>query len=475
MSKFFAMRIPLQPLAPYRKSLGIASARFRGQSCGMEQDIRAFLEELLTFAQQLETSGRLLLLPSRLLQLGIIAVLILLSQLVRILLADRIRDRIRQLEGRSKTQLRMFVMLQRRVALITFCLLCWLTVFVMRDVMELFPSRSYMIVVAGTIAFAWLVIGITTRFIANPFMRRIVNWGAWIFATLHFTGMLDEFAQLLDSLSIEIQDFRLSLLNVLQAIVITGALLFVARVLSRAGARSLRGNEDISPSMGELLSKLLQAFLYVSAVFLGLRAVGFDPSGFTVLSGAIGVGIGFGLQKIVSNIVSGAIILMDQSVKPGDVISLGDTFGWIQSLGARYVSVVTRDGREYLIPNEDLITSQVVNWSHSDEFVRLDIHFGTDYEDDPYLVRRTAIAAAKSVPRVLSSKSPVCHITGFGDSSVDYVLRFWITDPTKGLTNVRGDVFLALWDAFKENGINIPFPRRDLRMLPDEIPAQKVD
>ncbi|RYH08216.1 mechanosensitive ion channel family protein [Tropicimonas sp. IMCC6043] len=436
----------------------------------MEQDIQAFLAELQAFGQQLETSGRLLLLPSRSLQLGIIAALIGLAQLARFLLSARLHEAIRRLEGRSKSQLRALLMLQRRVALIAFTALCWFTVFVMRDVMGLFPSRSYLLVVVGTISLAWLLIGLTTRFISNPFLRRVVNWSAWIYATLYFTGLLDDTTQLLDSISIQIQNFRLSLLNVLQAVVATGTLLFLARVLSNAGARRLRGNDDISPSMGVLLSKLLQAFLYVSAVFLGLRVVGFDPTGFTVLSGAIGVGIGFGLQKIVSNIVSGAIILMDESVKPGDVISLGETFGWIQSLGARYVSVVTRDGKEYLIPNEDLITSQVVNWSHSDQFVRLDIHFGTDYADDPYLVRRTAITAAKSVPRVLSSKSPVCHITGFGDSSVDYVLRFWIVDPTKGLTNVRGDVFLALWDAFKEAGINIPFPRRDLRILPSDQP-----
>jgi small-conductance mechanosensitive channel len=140
-------------------------------------------------------------------------------------------------------------------------------------------------------------------------------------------------------------------------------------------------------------------------------------------------------------------------------------------LGARYASVVTRDGKEYLIPNEDLITGQVVNWSHSNEFVRLDIYFGTSYDDDPHLVRKIAIEAATSANRVLSSKPPVCHIVGFGDSSVDYILRFWITDPTQGLTNVKGQVYLALWDAFKANGISIPFPQREVRVLND---TQKV-
>ena len=140
--------------------------------------------------------------------------------------------------------------------------------------------------------------------------------------------------------------------------------------------------------------------------------------------------------------MSGIIILLDKSIKPGDVISLGDTFGWINALGARYVSITTRDGKEYLIPNEDLITGQVVNWSHSNDFVRLDIFFGTAYGDDPHEVRKIAIDAAAGVGRVLSSRPPVCHIVGFGDSSVDYILRFWITDPTGGLTNIRG---MSIW------------------------------
>ena len=208
--------------------------------------------------------------------------------------------------------------------------------------------------------------------------------------------------------------------------------------------------------------------LYAAAFFIGLKAVGFDLTGLAVLSGAIGVGLGFGLQKVVSNLVSGVIILLDKSIKPGDVISLGDTFGWIDSLGARYVSVVTRDGKEYLIPNEDLITGQVVNWSHSNDFVRLDIYFGTSYDNDPHKVRELAIEAAKSVDRVLTLRPPVCHIVGFGDSSVDYILRFWIRDPTAGLTNIRGNVYLALWDAFKENGITIPFPQREVRILGEQ-------
>ena len=223
----------------------------------------------------------------------------------------------------------------------------------------------------------------------------------------------------LDSLAFSFGDMRLSLLTVLQALIAIGVLFTLARITTSTAAARIHANGEISPSMKVLAVKFLQVFLFGAAFFLGLKIVGVDLTGLAVLSGAIGVGLGFGLQKVVSNLVSGIIILLDKSIKPGDVISIGDTFGWINALGARYVSITTRDGREYLIPNEDLITGQVVNWSHSNDFVRLDIHFGTAYGDDPHLVRKLANEAATSVDRVLSAKPPVCHITGFGGSSVD--------------------------------------------------------
>jgi small-conductance mechanosensitive channel len=258
------------------------------------------------------------------------------------------------------------------------------------------------------------------------------------------------------------------LLTLLTAGVIIGVFFTAARFTSKVTAASISRNEDISPSMQVLAVKAVQVVFYGLAFFAGINALGLDLTGLAVLSGAIGVGLGFGLQKVVSNLVSGVIILLDKSIKPGDVISLGETFGWINSLGARYVSVVTRDGREYLIPNEDLITGQVVNWSHSDEYVRLDIFFGTSYGCDPHEVRRLAVEAASGVERVLGPpKRAVCHIVGFGDSSVDYILRFWIRDPTAGLTNIRGNVYLALWDAFRDNNISIPFPQREVRLLDD--------
>jgi len=363
---------------------------------------------------------------------------------------------------------RLIIVARKRMGWLIFTILIWGTVLVMREIT--WPSRSYLLTVVGNLAAALLIVSLATQLIRNRFLRRVVTWGAWIWVSLRILRLTDEAVGLMSSLAFEAGDVRISLWLVIQAIVTLGIFFAIARFISVNTEDQVKRNQDISPSMQVLIVKVAQVVLYAGAFFIGLRAIGLDLSGLAILSGAIGVGLGFGLQKVVSNLVSGVIILLDKSIKPGDVISLGDTFGWINALGARYVSVVTRDGREYLIPNEDLITGQVVNWSHSNDLVRLDIHFGTAYNDDPHAVRKLAIAAAKSVDRVLSFKDPVCHIVGFGDSSVDYILRFWISDPTGGLTNIRGNVYLALWDAFKDQGISIPFPQREVRMLDDESP-----
>jgi small-conductance mechanosensitive channel len=373
---------------------------------------------------------------------------------------------VRGREGWAKWQLRVIVQVKRRLGLIWFALLAFVVYLVMQQIT--WPSRSYLIGVGATLGAVWVGIAFAARLVRNRFLRRTVTWGLWIYATLYMLRAEDDVSLVLDDVALHVGEFRLSLLTVITAAVAIGFFFTLARVASATTTSSIRKNEDISPSMQVLAVKAVQIVFYGIALFMGVKAVGIDLTGLAVLSGAIGVGLGFGLQKVVSNLVSGVIILLDKSIKPGDVISLGETFGWINALGARYVSVVTRDGKEYLIPNEDLITGQVVNWSHSNEFVRLDIYFGTAYGDDPHLVRKIAIDASSGVNRVLATpKPPVCHIVGFGDSSVDYILRFWIKDPTSGLTNIRGDVYLALWDAFREHDISIPFPQREVRMLGD--------
>ncbi len=436
------------------------------QTADLIQTGQGLLSDAQTFAEGL-------LRPWNAYQIGIALALAITASILGRVIAPRLHEWLRTREGWAKWRLRVLLVAHKRLRGILFVVLIWTTILIMREVT--WPSRSYLLTIIANLATAWLFVTFATRLISNSFLRGIVRYGAWTLVTLNILGITEEAVKILDSIALTMGDTRLSLWLVLQGVGILALCIFGARFLTRVATTQVHRVDDISPSMQVLIVKFLQIVLYAVAFVLALNLVGFDLTGLAVLSGAIGVGIGFGLQKVVSNLVSGVIILMDKSIKPGDVISVGETFGWINALGARYVSITTRDGREYLIPNEDLITTQVVNWSHSNDFVRLDIHFGTAYGDSPHDVRRIAVGAAASVDRVLSDRPPVCHVVGFGDSSVDYILRFWIEDPTGGLTNIRGQVYLALWDAFEENGISIPFPQREVRLLGDKARPAVVD
>ncbi|RMH52957.1 MAG: mechanosensitive ion channel family protein [Alphaproteobacteria bacterium] len=401
--------------------------------------------------------------PWRLYQVAILLGCLAAAWGIERLLRRRLAARLARFAAGDRGLRAMAAAVLGHVRMLLFLGLAWAVFALLRA--TTWPGRSYIIGLVASLVTAWAVASLAGALVRNRLMRAILRWGAFTVAGLGIMGQLDATIALLDSAAIQLGDVRLSILVALKALISLALLLTGATWLSDLADRQLGTAEDLSPSMRVLAQKLIRLILYASAVIFGLQSVGFDLTTLTVLSGAIGLGLGFGLQKIVSNLVSGIILLMDKSIKPGDVISLGDTFGWITGLGARYVSIMTRDGRTYLIPNEDLITGQVVNWSHGSDLVRLDVHFGVSYASDPHQVRRLAREAAAGVRRVLPDPAPVCHITGFGESSIDFVLRFWIRDPSAGLTNVRGDVYLALWDALKAAGVEIPFPRRDITIL----------
>ena len=337
-------------------------------------------------------------------QLAIALIVFLIATLLSHLIRNQLRSWMQTREAWPIWRTPLMALFQNRLRSLLFIILIYIVISFMREIT--WPSRSYLLGVIGQIAFIWYTIAILTSLISNSFARTAVSYVGWTWGTLSVLNLSGPIQTLLDSAAISLGETRISIWLIIQAF-LTLVILFVgARFVSTTGADRIRKNKDISPSLQVLIIKFTQVVLYSAVLIIGLRTVGFDLTGLAFLSGAIGVGLGFGLQKVVSNLVSGVIILLDKSIKPGDVISLGDTFGWIESLGARYVSVVTRDGREYLIPNEDLITGQVVNWSHSNNFVRLDLLFGTSYEDDPILVRELAIKAALTVDRVLKDRTP---------------------------------------------------------------------
>jgi small-conductance mechanosensitive channel len=338
--------------------------------------------------------------------------------------------------------------------------LLWIAVLIARQG----ELRHHLLTIAVSLLAAWVVIRLTASLVRDPVWSRFVTVVAWTIAALNILKLLGPTIALLDSVAITLAGLRISGLTVVQAMLSLAVLLWLATVASRMLERRITASRNLTPSLQLLTVKLLKIVLVAIAIAAALRTVGIDLTAFAVFTGAIGVGIGFGLQKPVSNFISGIAILIDRSIKPGDVISVGDTYGWVNSLGARYVSVITRDSTEYLLPNEQLVSQQVVNWSYSNNEVRLKLPVGIAYGAD---VRR-AIAlceqAADETARVLKDPKPVCLVKGFGDSAVNLELRLWINDPRNGVSNVKSEVFLRLWDRFQEEGIAIPFPQRDLHL-----------
>lgn len=404
--------------------------------------------------------------PTVLAQLGLVLLLALVARLLGARAERRLERRARQIHG-NPGLMRIVVVFLRRIRMFGLAILLWSASLVFRGATGF---DADLVVAAAWLVTAWALISTLSRVIRSRILGHLFAWTAWILVILQMTGLWDTARRGLDFAAIEIGSTRLSILLILQVALTIGIALWVALTLGRIIEARLGRSEELTPSLRVLIGKLVKAALLVIAVVVAMTTLGIDLTALTVFSGALGVGLGFGLQKIVSNYLSGIIILADKSIKPGDTVSLGEKVGWVRSIRSRFVSIVTRDGVEFLIPNEDFITNRVVNWSFSDNYVRIDAEFGVSYDSDPHLVRSLAVAATSSVARVEQEPAPVCHLTGFGDSSLDFVLRFWIADPRNGLTNVRGAVYLALWDAFKEAGIKIPYPHGEvlLRSHPRE-------
>ena len=286
----------------------------------------------------------------------------------------------------------------------------------------------------------------------------------------------------MQSIGLDVGSSRLSLYGLFSAIIVAVLLYLAVKLTMRAIKWLLRRNTQIDDTQRLLTEKLIAIALFVFALLFGIDLLGIDLTALAVFSGAAGLAIGFGLQKTVGNLIAGIILLMDRSIKPGDVIVVGDgssmggsaalngipNVGRVAKIGVRAVSVVTRDGKKHLIPNELLMTQPVENWSYSSREVRVRMRVPVAYESDLRLAQKLIVDTAKANPRILADPEPVVWIIGFGERAVEHELRFWISDPESGLGNIQGEVFLGIWDRFKEAGIRIPYPRTDVRMLADD-------
>ena len=272
----------------------------------------------------------------------------------------------------------------------------------------------------------------------------------------------------LDSIGFDIGSTRISIYRAGGIIVVVAAIYVAAHFASRASRLFFRRITGLDATQRLLGEKIASIAVWLLAVLIGIDILGIDLTALTVFSGAFGLAVGFGLQKTFGNLIAGIILLMDRSIKPGDVIAIndgtGNTFGQVKKIGIRAVSVTTRDEREYLIPNENLMINQVENWSYSSRNVRIQIHVGVGYATDIRQAEALMLEAAKGCKRILADPAPTVWLDAFGDSRVQFVMQCWINDPEVGIGNVRSDVLKRLWWLFKDNGIELPFPQRDINL-----------
>lgn len=339
---------------------------------------------------------------------------------------------------------------------------------------------SFLIPLVAAFAAVRLTVYLLRKIISGgPLLKASENFIAvmiWLVLGLHLAGLLGDVLAMLDSVAVSAGNVRLSILSGFKLFALVVVALTIAGLISKAVEHRLYETDLINASARVGLVKFVKFALVTVAILVALSSVGIDMSTFAVFGGALGVGLGFGLQRIAANFISGFIVIFDRSIKPGDVVTIGEQFGWVQELKSRYIVLRNRDGVDTLIPNENLITNEVINWSYSDTHVRIKIRVDIDYNDDPEKAMELVTECAKASDRILPDPPPRTSLIDFADSGMTLELRCWIADPEQGQENIRSAVRVAIWKAFREHGISIPFPQRDLHLksLPDEISTEDL-
>jgi small-conductance mechanosensitive channel len=399
-------------------------------------------------------------------QVGVILIIIGLAHRIGVWIRTALEREIEKLD--FKTSRKLGVNVIRRLPRLVLPAVSMFGFYLAERIAAFNQMPSDILGIATSLAFAVLMITFAVSFIKSRFISRTVTNLTIVMAALHAFGWWDLALSTLDSVKFGLGDSKVSLLTVVKGLFYFVIFLWSARLLSTLAEKQIKSVDELTPSLKVLFSKVLKILIVFIAVLLGLNAIGVDLTSFAIFGGAIGVGLGFGLQKVVSNFISGIILLLDRSIKPGDVIAVdgpdGQMYGWVNTLGARYVSIIRRDGKEHLIPNEIMITERVENWSFSNDDIRISIPVGVSYNCDIHRARELCMQAVSEEPRIKEFPKPLCHVTGFGDNSVNFEIRGWINDPVNGIANVTSDILVRVWDKFQEHGIEIPFPQRDLHV-----------
>ena len=286
---------------------------------------------------------------------------------------------------------------------------------------------------------------------------------------------INQVISLLDSVAIEVGAVRISIFTLIQTFIVFSVVIWVTKLISQkihqVLYRVIKNNSD-----RELAIKILDSTLYIVVFLISLRILGIDLAAFTVLGGAFGIGIGFGLQKITSNFISGLILLTEKSIEVDDILELGgDLYGKVKKLGARYILIETYDGTEIMVPNEDFMTNRVTNLTFSNSNGRIQIDIGVSYDSDIKKAMALILESAKEHPRCIKNPIPECFLMEFADSSVNFRLFFWVENVSIGRFQPRSDVLLSIWDKFKIHNISIPFPQRDVHIKDMSMLQTKVN
>ena len=342
--------------------------------------------------------------------------------------------------------------------------LIWLVLAIALRVEPWPPLASAILGLFAAVAAALLV-----RHVARGL--RVSRWVSWLLAAFLFVAILADavgglkpLMQALDRIAYTIGSRRLSLLNLVQIAAALLALYVVVRFINRLAGAAIHRTTGLDPAQQLLAQKLVGILVLTVAFFVAIDLAGIDLTALAIFSGAFGLAVGFGLQKTFGNLFAGIILLWDRSIKPGDVIVVGDSFGTVNKIGVRAVSVITRDGKEHLIPNEELMTREVENWSYSNTNVRLHIPVGVAYDCDLPLAQQLMVQAASESRRVLNVPKPSVWLRAFGDNSVEHEILAWVGDPDAGIGSVQSEILNRLWQLFREHGIEVPFPQRDIRV-----------
>ena len=297
---------------------------------------------------------------------------------------------------------------------------------------------------------------------------------------MNFLTDLASLAKHLDSIGFDYGNTRVSLYRA-GIVIFVIALVYVVGHLATRGTRlAFRKASRLDPTQKLLGEKLVGIAVWVICILIGIDFLGIDLTALTIFSGALGLAVGFGLQKTFGNLLAGIILLMDRSIKPGDVIAVGNqsgtsTVGQVNRIGLRAVSVITRDKVEFLIPNENLMINQVENWSYSSLDVRVKVPVGVAYGTDIDLAEKLMLRAARETERVLADPAPSIWLHAFGDNAIQFEIQIWIEDPEDGLGNVRSDVLKRVWHLFREHDVQIPFPQRDIHIREWPAAASKPE